>query len=73
MSAFQILLHDLVAHGGVTTYKLLMRRYGDQGYDYYAFTAAVHKARRLQLVTKAPGKNKPIVAVGVCPCCGRTL
>lgn len=68
MTAYQLLLHELATHGQ-TTYAALCRTYPD--YDY--FTAAVLKARRLGIVEQARGKNRPIVAVGCCPCCGRTL
>lgn len=70
MTAYTILLHEVAAHGQ-TTYKALMRKYS--AYSYESWTAAVYKARRLGIVETARGKNKPIVAVGECPCCGRAL
>ena len=70
MTAYTILLHELAAHGQ-TTYKALMRKYS--AYSYESWTAAVYKARRLDDAQPARGQNKPIVAVGECPCCGRKL
>ena len=70
-SAFATLMRELAAHGSVT-YAQLMRQHGDR-FDRVNFASAVHKARRMGIVLDDPGKNKPIVAAGACPCCGRPL
>jgi hypothetical protein len=74
LTAYEVLLRELIAHGAVT-YKQLVHRYGDRGYTYNQFTAAAHKLRQDGLalpvhlshrhVVKAPGAQ--------CPCCGRAL
>lgn len=69
-SAFAILLRELAAHGRVT-YADLMQRHPQ--FDRDNFASAVHKARRLGIALDDPGKGKPIVAAGTCPCCGRKL
>lgn len=70
MTAYQLLLHELAQHGQ-TTYAALCKKY--PAYDYYCFTSAVLKARRLGIVAKSSGHGTPIVAIGCCPCCGRKL
>lgn len=69
-SAFAMLLRELAAHGSVT-YQQLMRRHPQFGRDNFA--AAVFKARKLGIALDNPGRGKPIVAAGACPCCGRKL
>lgn len=72
MTAFTILMNELATRG-VTTYARLVQRYGAR-YDYFSFTAAVHKARKLGLVAPPTGtRGGPIeiVAGARCPCCGR--
>lgn len=74
MSAFTILIAELALRGA-TTYARLVRVYGDH-YDYFSFTAAVHRARELGLVAPPTGKRGgPITpARGArCPCCGREI
>lgn len=70
-SAFAVLMRELAQHHSVT-YAHLMRRHGAR-FDLVNFASAVHKARRMGIVLDDPGKHKPIVAVGACPCCGRKL
>lgn len=69
-SAFAILLRELAAHGSVT-YTQLLRRHPQFNRDNFA--AAVYKARRAGIAVDNPGRGKPIVAAGACPCCGRKL
>lgn len=71
MSALRILIQELARGGGITTYRTLMRRHGDE-YDLNDFAHAVHRARKKGIV--ATGKRgAPIVAAGACPCCGQAL
>lgn len=74
MTHFQILLRELVKYGQ-TTYPLLARRYGRQGYNRAGFAAAVHRARQDGVVAPAWEHGQTIVkAAGAeCPCCGREL
>lgn len=74
MTAYQVLMHELAAHG-VTTYKRLLAQYEAQGYSYEMFTQAVYKAKLAGLVTRENRHDAPIVAVpgATCPCCGHPL
>lgn len=69
-SAYAVLIRELAQHGR-TTYPQLLRRHPQFNRDNFA--AAVHKARKNGIALDDPGKGKPIVAVGACPCCGRSL
>lgn len=70
MTAYQILLHELAAHGRVTYAELVTRH---PEYDQYNYVAAVYKARKRGLVVIEGRKGAVIVAVGACPCCGQPL
>jgi hypothetical protein len=69
-SAFAILVRELAKHGSVT-YGDLLKRHPQFHRDNFA--TAVFKARKLGIAVDNPGKGKPIVAAGECPCCGRKL
>lgn len=77
MTHYQALMHELARSGGRTTYAELAARYTDaQGYSHEGFTSAVYVARKRGIVAKTKrggGPGGPIVAVSVCPCCGREL
>lgn len=74
MSAFRLLIRELVQRGGSVTYAELAQRYG-RHYDFKRFAAAVYYARRLGLVTRDRKTNAPISIVNgaECPCCGRLI
>lgn len=70
MTAYQILLHELVAHGR-TTYAELCNRYPAWGHKN--FIQAVYRARKLGIVRTDGRKGVTIIAIGPCPCCGQAL
>ena len=74
MSAFRLLIRELVQRGGSVTYAELEQRYGKH-YEFKRFAAAVYYARRLGLVTRDRKVSAPIVIVkdAECPCCGRLI
>jgi len=70
MTAYQILIHELATRGRVT-YAELCQRHPE--YERNNYVAAVYKARKRGLVVTEGRKGAVIVAIGACPCCGRTL
>jgi hypothetical protein len=74
-SHYQVLLRELAEHGR-TSYRELIQRYGQQGYTYNGFSAAVCNLRRRGIVAaRQPGRyHADIVKTDAyCPCCGRRL
>lgn len=69
-SAYAMLIRELAQHGSVT-YPQLLRRHPQFTRDNFA--AAAYKARRAGIAEDRPGRGRPIVAVGDCPCCGQRL
>jgi hypothetical protein len=70
MTAYQILMHELAAHGRVTYAELCARH---PEYDHVNYSNAVYKARKLGIVRTEGRKNVVIIATGACPCCGRAI
>jgi hypothetical protein len=69
MSHLAVIIREIAARGA-TTYAKLLRKYEAHGYNYEGFTAAVHRGRKLGVLSK---HGTVITAAGDCPMCGRKL